>query len=187
MAETKLAPLGPIEAFGLAPVPAVSGLRVGIAPVRVAVGLAGTHGAPGLALALAGLLGHAPDPAPGSCTGADPCSIWTGPDRWLVTSDQAQRFELVRAVQQAAPRSVLVTDVTDGLPAIELAGPGARRLLAHGCPAEIADGRSARTLLALQPVTLVARGETVRVFTDRSLVPFLWDWIGRHAPLAAAG
>ena len=175
------------DAFGLAPIVASPGLRVSMAPIRVAIGLGSTHGSPGVAEALADIIGHRLDPRPGSCHGDDPRSIWTAPDRWLLTSDREDRFGFAAKVAAAAPRSVLVTDVTDGLPAIELAGPGARVLVAHGCSVEVADGCSARTLLALQPVTLVATGERVRVFVDRSLLPFLWDWIARHMPLVAGG
>lgn len=182
----RLAPAGLEEAFGLLPIPPVAGLQVRVAPVRVALGLGSTHGAPGLADALEGLLGHRLDPTPGSCRGDDPRSIWTGPDRWLLTSDRAERFDLLRAVTACLPRSVLVTDVTDGLPAIELEGPNAPALLAHGCSVDVEDGCSARTLLALQPVTLVVLGGTIRLFADRSLVPFLWAWLARHVPLVAA-
>ena len=187
MAEPVLLEALPIErAFDLPPLAAVPGVKVGIAPIRVAIGLGSTHGAPGLPEALDELLGHRLDRRPGACQGDDPCSIWTGPDRWLVTSDRMERFLLVDRIMAAVPRSVLVTDVTDGLPAIEVAGPNARALLAHGCSVEVADGCSARTLLALQPVTLVAKGERIRVFADRSLVPYLWSWIGRHMPLAGS-
>lgn len=172
-------------AFGLEPIPAVAGLQVEVAPLRAAIGLAGTHGSKDLAASLETLLGHRLDPSPGSCQGHDPRSIWTAPDRWLLTSGQEDRFAWFARISAAVPRSVLVTDVTDGLPAIELRGPGARALLAHGCPVQLLDGRSARTLLALQPVTLVARDDTILVFTDRSLVPFLWAWIARHVKLLA--
>jgi sarcosine oxidase subunit gamma len=188
VAEPSILTPAPLEqALDLPPIPGVAGLRVTVAPIRAAVGLASTHGSAGLPESLEGVLGHRLDRRPGSCQGNDPCSIWTAPDRWLVTSDRVERFAFVAGIMAAVPRSVLVTDVTDGLPAIELTGSGARALLAHGCSVEVADGCSARTLLALQPVTLVARGDRVRVFVDRSLVPFLWSWIGRHVPLVGTG
>ena len=179
----RLIPTNPLDAFSLPPIAPVPGLQVGLAPIKAAVGIAGTHGASGIAAALEPILGHCLDLTPGSCTGEDPVSIWTGPDRWLVTSDHRDRFPLMQAIARALPRSALATDVTDGLPAIELAGPAAPRLLAHGCPIILEDGRSARTLLALQAVTLASSGATIRIFVDRSLVPFLWHWLARHVPL----
>ncbi|WP_159718986.1 aminomethyltransferase family protein [Geminicoccus flavidas] len=187
MAEVfELRPLPLADALGLAPIPAVMDLRVEVAALRAVIGVAGTHGAAGLGEALADVLGHRLDPTPGSAGGPEPRSLWTGPDRWLVVSEHLDRFDLARRIRAAAPRATLVTDLTDGLPAIDLIGPGAWELLAHGCPAVPADGQVARTLLALQPVTLLADADRVRLFTDRGLVPFLWDWLARHAPLAAA-
>jgi len=182
----ELRPLPLADALGLVPIPAVEGLRVEVAALRAVIGVAGTHGAAGLGDALADVLGHRLDPAPGSAGGTEPRSLWTGPDRWLVASERSDRFDLARRIREAAPRPTLVTDLTDGLPAIDLIGPRARELLAHGCPVTLADGRVARTLLALQPVTLLSEADRVRLFTDRALVPFLWDWLARHAPLAAA-
>ena len=179
-----LSPIGPEAAYGLAPIPPVAGLTVRLAPVLVAVGIAATRGSAGLADALQAVLGHRLDSEPGRCAGDDPRSIWTAPDRWLVTSDRRDRFAFVEAIEAAVVGTALVTDVTDGLPAIEMAGPAARSLLAHGCSTGVADNYSARTLLALQPVTLAARGDAIRLFVDRSLLPYLWNWLARHAVLA---
>ncbi|WP_222183852.1 sarcosine oxidase subunit gamma [Geminicoccus harenae] len=182
----ELRPLPLAEALGLAPIPPIEGLRVEVAAPSAVIGVAGTHGAAGLGDALADVLGHRLDPTPGSAGGTEPRSLWTGPDRWLVVSEQLDRFALARRIREAGPCPTLVTDLTDGLPAIDLVGPRARELLAHGCPVVPADGQVARTLLALQPVTLLGEAHRMRLFTDRGLVPFLWDWLARHAPLAAA-
>ena len=188
MAESlRLFPIDPEAAYGLTPIPPVPGVTVRLAPVRVAVGIAATRGSAGLADALQAVLDHRIDGEPGGCAGDDPRSIWTAPDRWLVTSDRQDRFAFVEAIEVAAAGAALVTDVTDGLPALDLVGPAVKSLLAHGGSTRVSDNGSARTLLALQPVTLAARGDAIRLFVDRSLLPYLWNWIARHALLATEG
>ncbi|MEJ7139307.1 sarcosine oxidase subunit gamma [Amphibiibacter pelophylacis] len=64
--------------------------------------------------------------------------IWAGPDDWFVLSryDTAAALEL-RLRQALAGQHVAVTDVSGGYTVLELAGAGARELLAQGCPLDL--------------------------------------------------
>ncbi|MFC4533776.1 sarcosine oxidase subunit gamma [Sphaerisporangium dianthi] len=103
--------------------------------------------------------------------------VWLGPDEWLVIGDAG------------LPRSeeIAVTDVSAQRTTIEVAGPGARDLLAHGCaidlhPSVFGPGRCAQTMLARAQVVLIAgEDDGFRVLVRASYARYLADWLADAA------
>jgi sarcosine oxidase subunit gamma len=116
-------------------------------------------------------------PAPGHATGdAEPYVLWLGPDWYLIVdATGAERRLLVGlpdAVEVSAARAVL-----------ELSGPDARNVLAHGCPLDLhprafGPGRCAQTRLAKAQVIVHQTGpEAYRLLPRRSQAAYLAEWL----------
>jgi sarcosine oxidase subunit gamma len=184
----ELQPAHPLAAIGLSPRSRLAtGVEVEPAPVVATFGLSSTHGSVGLPESLAAVLGHGLDRTPNRWQGEEPMSLWTGPDRWLVIHAAGRRHDHLRRLEEAAPRpGCVVNDLTDGLVVRDVLGPNRLALIAHGCSLDLeamAPGTGARTLFALQPMTLAVMADRVRLIVDRSLLRHLWLWLDRHLPL----
>lgn len=107
-----------------------------------------------------------------------------GPTDWLVLSDGAADA-WVRDLEEAAKGSTLsVTDVSQGLVAIEVAGVFARDLLAKACSLDVharafGPGVCARTRFAdiAVIVHVVADGDAFHCYVSRSYVEYLLQWL----------
>jgi sarcosine oxidase subunit gamma len=76
--------------------------------------------------------------APNTMTQAAHRVFWLGPDEWLVVTAAPQAAELAAALQQATSEMhASVNDLSGGQVALVLEGPGARDLLAKGCPLDL--------------------------------------------------
>lgn len=61
--------------------------------------------------------------------------VWVGPDDWFVIGAAGEQAMLESELRQAlAGQHAAVTDVSSGYFVVNLSGPSARILLAHGCP-----------------------------------------------------
>jgi sarcosine oxidase subunit gamma len=106
-----------------------------------------------------------PPLAPNTCTDTE---LWLGPDEWLVLGAREQDYEI--ACDVGANRVVF-----------ELAGPGARSVLASGTSIDLralTPGRCAQTLLGRAQVILQCTGaDTFRIFVRTSFAPYLRAWL----------
>lgn len=110
--------------------------------------------------------------------------LWLGPDEWLVIAPQGSD-DLQEALSTALSGHGAVIDVSAQRTTLQLAGPRARDLLAHGCsidlhPSVTRQGRCVSTFLALAGVTLLVRNETAEDFwilVRSSFAAYLAGWL----------
>jgi len=134
-------------------------------------------------------------------------AVWLGPGWWLLDAPERDgaasgsggaeadgaasgglEAQLVYRLR-AAGRPVSAVDVSAGFAVLELTGPRAAAVLAHGCsidlhPRVFGPGRAARTVLAKAQVVLAhtddaARGEapTYRIWVRSSFARYLVAWL----------
>ena len=138
------------------------------------------RGGPEASLAAGGAFGVAPPLEPLRAMAEGPrAALWLGPDEWLlIAEDEAP--ELGRALEAALgaiPHALV--DVSHRQCGIELAGPGAARLLSAGVPLDLdlpafPVGMVARTLLLKAEITLWRReAERFRLEVGRSFAPYV--------------
>jgi sarcosine oxidase subunit gamma len=106
---------------------------------------------------------------------------WFGPDQWLIVAPPADAAMLMPALYGAARSAV---DVSDLRAEFALAGPRAVDVLRKGCgidlhPRVFATGDCALTSLARVRVALRQTDERpgYRLLVERSVAPYLWDWL----------
>lgn len=116
--------------------------------------------------------------------------LWLGPDEWLVVADGDAPDLLPRLERAVAGRRAAVTDLSSSRAIIDIAGSGARDLLAAGCgldlhPRVFAPGQCAQTLFARVPVILDQLDATphYRLMVRRSCA----GWLAERMIDAAAG
>jgi sarcosine oxidase subunit gamma len=108
-------------------------------------------------------------------------ALWCGPDQWLIVAPAAHAAPLMLALGGCAGSAV---DVSDLRAEFELAGPRAVDVLRKGCaidlhprvfgPGDCALSALARVRIALRQID--AR-PAYRIFVERSVAAYLWDWI----------
>jgi sarcosine oxidase subunit gamma len=126
-------------------------------------------------------------------------ALWLGPDEWLVVDEPGSTAAdsvgarsiavLETSIREAfAPDWGAVTDVSANRVVIELSGPGARDLLAHGCtldlhPRRFGPRRCAQTLLAGAQVILwqTELAPTFRILVRASFADHLLRWLADAA------
>lgn len=134
--------------------------------------------------ALAALIGAPWPTAVGRSSGDRARVLCFGPTDWLVLSEGAADA-LVRVLEEAAAGSTLsVTDLSQGLVAIEVAGVFARDVLAKACGLDVharafGPGTCARTRFAdiAVIVHVVAGGDAFHCYVSRSYVEYLLQWL----------
>lgn len=122
-------------------------------------------------------------------------AIWLGPGWWLLDAPAADgpgRGDLEAPLVQelrAVGGPVSAVDVSAGFTVLELSGPDAPAVLAHGCsidlhPRVFGPGRAARTMLAKAQVVLAqtdggATGSapTYRIWVRSSFARYLTAWL----------
>ncbi len=107
-------------------------------------------------------------------------ALWLGPDEWLLlgldAAVPADLFGLIDAALGRLPHSLV--DVSHRQIGIEVAGPGAARLVNAGCPLDLDPrafpiGMSTRTVLAKAEITLWRQtGDRFRIEVARSFAPY---------------
>ncbi|MGI8692357.1 MAG: sarcosine oxidase subunit gamma [Geodermatophilaceae bacterium] len=137
-------------------------------------------------------------PAVGGVSGVgELLAVWLGPGWWLLdapdTGEAAFEPDLVHRLRDVGRRSSAV-DVSAGFAVLELAGPSASAVLAHGCsidlhPQAFGPGRSARTMLAKAQVVLAQTDDvpTYRIWVRSSFARYLVAWLVDAATEYVAG
>lgn len=163
-----------------------------------AVNLRGDPADPRFARKVGAALGCVLPTAPNSVqTAAEVTVLWLGPDEWLVLAEPGRDASLVAELAAAldgVPASVV--DVSGNRARLRLAGPGAREVLAKGCPLDLhpramKPGDCAQTVLARTAVILhqVDDRPCYDLYPRRSFAPYLAAWLrdamSRGLPRAA--
>ena len=115
--------------------------------------------------------------------------LWLGPDEWLIVGQEGASEDVGRAVEAvlhaAAGDAFLATvDVSANRVGLEIAGPGAERLLAFGCSLDLdhpafGAGQCAQTMVARAGVVLWQVDElpTYRLLVRPSFAAYLQAWL----------
>lgn len=115
-------------------------------------------------------------------------AIWQSPDEWLLIAEDAEPpavIEKLEAALAGIPHGLV--DVSHRQGALEIAGPGAARLLNAGVPLDLASaafpiGMATRTLLVKADILLWRRGaERFRLEFARSFSPYIVDIMAQAA------
>ena len=110
-------------------------------------------------------------------------ALWLGPDEWLIVGTDGQHKALEQVLRTGLNGGSVV-DVSANRALLEIRGPKARELLAHGVPIDLdarsfGAGRCAQTLLAKAQVIVERRDEEVafHLYVRSSFASYLADWI----------
>jgi sarcosine oxidase subunit gamma len=111
-------------------------------------------------------------------------ALWLGPDQWLITCARDEIAD-VRAKLDDGLGSVhaAVTDVSAGRVVFRLSGPGARDVLAKGCPLDlhprmVRPGYVAGSVLAkITALIHLAEDDVIDLHIGRSFADYLWAWL----------
>lgn len=128
-------------------------------------------------------------------SGEDSYVVWMDPARWLVVGAGAQRWPRLAAIQAAvadAAPDALVSDASDALVMIEIAGARAPALMAMACALDIeavafAPPRTARAGFAGVTGLIYRHGSGFRAHVDASLLAHVREWLGQAARLLPGG
>ena len=108
-------------------------------------------------------------------------AIWLGPDEWLVIDTDRS---LESGLRDAAGDDAVIVDVSGARTTIEIAGPGARETLEHGCSIDLGRrafgvGRCAQTVVGRCGVAVLAVADdpVYRLLVRPSLARYLADWL----------
>ncbi|MBB4932717.1 sarcosine oxidase subunit gamma [Lipingzhangella halophila] len=129
-------------------------------------------------------------PEPGRWTGnGRPYALWSGPGWYLIVDDTATGRGLTAGLAAAVggeygAQCASVVDVSAHRTVLELRGPRARDVLAHGCdldlhPRVFGPGNYTHTLLAKATVGLqqLDAGPTYRLLVRASYADYLVNWL----------
>jgi sarcosine oxidase subunit gamma len=112
-------------------------------------------------------------------------ALWLGPDEWLLVGPDGQREALEQALRNGLNGALgSIADVSANRTLLEIRGPKARELLAHGVaidldPRSFGPGCCAQTLLAKAQVVVERGSEETAfyVFVRSSFASYLADWL----------
>ncbi|TDD92598.1 hypothetical protein E1293_00775 [Actinomadura darangshiensis] len=128
-------------------------------------------------------------PAPGHAAGAgDPYVLWLGPGWYLAVDRPGSAYGLLAGLRDALGADCggmcgSAVDVSAARTVLELSGPSARAVLAHGClldlhPRTFGPGRCAQTVLAQAQVVLHQTGAAdYRLLVRTSYADHLVRWL----------
>jgi sarcosine oxidase subunit gamma len=116
---------------------------------------------------------------------SDRRALWLGPDEWLVVGPDGQREALEQALRNGLNGTFgSIVDVSANCTLLEIRGPKARELLAHGVPIDLdarsfGPGRCAQTLLAKAQVIVERRSDdpAFHVYIRSSLASYAAGWL----------
>lgn len=110
--------------------------------------------------------------------------VWLGPDETLLLCEAGKEEELQRLLKaEFTGTHNAVSNVTDGLCALQLDGAAVRQVLAKGCaldlhPSAFAAGQCAQTLVSHAGVTLIATdADSFLLICRTSFAPYMVDWL----------
>ena len=115
-------------------------------------------------------------------TAAEITLLWTGPEQWLLISEQIESVSLVTQLEKMlADTDATATDLSHGRVIARIAGSQARALLAKACPLDIESltlGDCAATHLGAITVIIHWHGDNVYdLYVSRSFAVSLWEWL----------
>jgi sarcosine oxidase subunit gamma len=163
-------------------------------PHQAKIDVRGRDAVPALVAAMADALGGAPPlDAKRTVAAGTRIVLWLGPGEWRVVGPPGDVPAIVAALQTAVPRALAaVVDVSDSHTTLRLSGPGARDLLAQGCPLDLhpcsfTAGQCARSVLAKADILLLQRDDapSFDIQVRWSHAAYLWDWLATAAADAA--
>lgn len=140
----------------------------------------------GAMLAIARELGFALPVEPNTvASGGGRSCLWLGPDEWLIVARPDQQVAVEASLRSAlGEHGGAVVDVSANRTVIEVTGPAARGLLAHGCavdlhPKRFEPGHCVQTLLARAGVMihLIDVTPTFHLYVRASFAAYLADWL----------
>lgn len=116
-----------------------------------------------------------PDPSPLTWRGP---LVWTGPNERLIV----QEGDWDPRALDALPAGCHALDLSQGLAAFELSGPGVEALMRGETSAvEFAPGFAARLRFAdLAVLVMALDARRIRLLAERSVAPWLFDWLGNR-------
>jgi sarcosine oxidase subunit gamma len=141
---------------------------------------------PGLMHRFRSTLGFALPTTPNTTASAgDRRALWLGPDEWLLVAPEGQVAALVQSLQESlAGAFASIVDVSANRTVLQISGPGATDLLAHGMPIDLhprvfRKGQCAQTLLAKSQVIIEqpADGAGFLLYARSSFAGYLADWL----------
>jgi len=112
--------------------------------------------------------------------------LWLGPDEWLLVGPDGQQMAFEQALRTGLNGGFgsIVVDVSANRTLLEIRGPKAHKLLAHGVPIDLdarsfGPGRCAQSLLAKAQVIVERRSEeeAFHLFVRSSFAGYLADWL----------
>lgn len=112
-------------------------------------------------------------------------ALWLGPDEWLIVGPEDQEKALAQALRDGLGGVYgSIVDVSANRTILEIHGPKARDLLAHGIAIDLdtrsfGPGHCAQTLLAKAQV-IIERGSdesAVHVYVRSSFASYVADWL----------
>lgn len=133
---------------------------------------------------LAEALGFARPVIPNTVAGkGDRRALWLGPDEWLVVGPDGQLMALEQALRTGLNGGSIV-DVSANRTVLEIRGPKARGLLAHGVAIDLdarsfGPGRCAQTLLAKAQVIVerISEDPVFHLYGRSSFASYVADWL----------
>lgn len=112
-------------------------------------------------------------------------ALWLGPDEWLVVGPDGQQGAIERALHNALSGAFgSIVDVSANRTLLEVRGPKARELLAHGIPIDLdarsfGPGRCSQTLLAKAQVIIERRSDdpAFHLYIRSTFASYAADWL----------
>jgi sarcosine oxidase, subunit gamma len=134
---------------------------------------------------LASTLGFALPVVPNTTASwADLRALWLGPDEWLILGPDGRQRALIQALHDGLDSAFgSIVDVSANRTVLEVGGPKARELLAHGVsidldPRSFGSERCAQTLLAKAQVIIERSDESAfDLFVRTSFASYVADWL----------
>jgi sarcosine oxidase subunit gamma len=140
----------------------------------------------GIMQRLASTLGFALPAVPNTVSSAgDRRSLWLGPDEWLLVGPDGTQNTLQDALRVGLAGAFgSIVDVSANRTVLEVGGPNARDLLAHGVSIDLDPGsfgpdRCAQTLLAKAQIIIELRDDdpAFHIYVRSSFAGYVADWL----------
>ena len=112
-------------------------------------------------------------------------ALWLGPDEWLIVGPEDQEKAIAQTLRDGLEGAFSsIVDLSANRTILEIGGPNARDLLAHGVPIDLdvrsfGPGRCAQTLLAKAQVIIerLSDDPTFHVYARSSFASYVADWL----------
>jgi sarcosine oxidase subunit gamma len=111
--------------------------------------------------------------------------LWLGPDEWLLVGPDGQQMAFEQALRTGLNGGFgSIVDVSANRTLLEIRGPKAHKLLAHGVPIDLearsfGPSRCAQTLLAKAQVIVegISAGPAFNLYVRTSFASYVADWL----------